>query len=164
MENSWLAENYSTTDEKRIFKQIYSYYYDLIIQPEEWEKDIWNIEKIRETHYIDYNSNSSIAKTLHFDNIKNVYFRDIFKKYIKQRLLSNNHFSWGTAFVYSVAISKFLNDISDKNPSWTDLKEIQRNNIEDYMIFLNTYANSPKNKIKNIKDWILNNIIFVQNF
>jgi hypothetical protein len=31
-------------------------------------------------------------------------------------------------------------------------------------MFLNTYANSPENKIKNKSDWILNNIIFSQKF
>lgn len=162
--NSWLVENYSTTDEKRIFRQIYNYYYELIVQPEEWEKDIWNIENIRKSNHVEYNRNSSLAMTIHFDYIKSEHFRNILKKYCKQRLSSNNHFSWGTALLYSIIITKFLNEISDKNPSWTDLKELERNHIEDYLIFLNTYANLSKNKIKAKNEWILNNIITVQKF
>jgi integrase len=162
--NSWLAENYFITDKKRIFKQLYSYYYELIIQPEEWEKDVWTIDKIIDKNHIEYNRNSSMSKKIQFDNIENVYFRNILKKYIKQRLLSNNHFAWGTALVYSVAISRLLNEIYGKNPTWIDLTKLERNNIEEYLIFLNTYANSPKNKIKNKCDWILNNVIFAQKF
>lgn len=162
--NSWLAENYFVTDEKKVFKKIYNYYYELIIQPEEWEKDIWNIKNIRNTNYVEYNRNSSLALKIHFDYIKNMNFREILKKYTKQRLLSNNHFSWGTALAYSIVITKFFNEISYKNPSWTDLKKLERENIEDYLMFLNTYANSPQNKIKDKNDWILNNIITIQKF
>ena len=78
---------------------IYSKLFPLTDTREEWEKDRWDVRvlhdkygmittKVYTNYYID------------FTKIEQGNMREQVKKYIKQRLLSKNNFSWGTATHY----------------------------------------------------------------
>ena len=64
----------------------------------EWEKDKWDIRNIAQ-YGISYNKSIS-HYYIDFSKVNNIAIRENFKKYIKQRLISSENFSWGTAVSY----------------------------------------------------------------
>ena len=114
------------------------YFNTLTDEREEWEKDKWDVRKL-EKYAITYNK-SNATHYLDFEKINNFKIRMEVKKYIKQRLIANNKFSWATAIQYLLYIPPFINFISELEPTWNDLKGLERQHILKYIEWLNVYA------------------------
>ncbi|MGL6107197.1 tyrosine-type recombinase/integrase [Romboutsia sp.] len=130
---------------------------------EEWEKDIWDVRNL-EQYGITY-SKSSQHHYLSFEKINNLKIREEVKKYIKQRLISNNKFSWNTAMNYLKFIPPFLNYINEAEPLWNDLKSLERQHILKYIEWLNIYAKENlTRKDSNSKLYIARSLECIQKF
>lgn len=130
---------------------------------DEWEKDIWDVRSL-EQYGITY-SKSSTHYLINFNKINNSKIKNEVKKYIKQRLIANNKFSWSTALQYLKYIPKFINFISELEPTWNDLKGLERKHIEKYREWLSIYAKENlERKNANSKNHILNSISTIQKF
>lgn len=130
---------------------------------EEWEKDKWDVRNL-ESYGITYNK-SSLAYYVDFNKICNFKIRECMKKYLKERLIINNNFTWATAIYYITYLSKFIDYISECEPSWNDLKELKRYHIENYILWLNVYIKkSPNRKGKNPKRYVHEAIKCLQKF
>ena len=115
---------------------------------DEWEKDIWDIRRLINKYDIEYNPSKN-EYLVNFSTIKNPYFKDAVKTYFKQRILSQNNFAWSTARTYVGWIGKFLNYISDMEPTWKDLKQLSRQHIEGYIEWLSQYVKGHTRKDAN---------------
>ncbi|MCU9808653.1 tyrosine-type recombinase/integrase [Paraclostridium sp. AKS46] len=129
----------------------------------EWEKDKWDIRNL-EQHGINYNKSLS-RYYIDFSKINNSKIREEFKKYIKQRLIANNKFSWSTALSYSDYISPFINYMCELDPTWNDLKGLERQHILKYIEWLNIYT--KENLIKknaNPKQYVAKSLSIIKKF
>lgn len=59
---------------------------------------------------------------------------------MKQRLLSKNNFSWGSAIAYFKHLPKFLSFVFSQEPVWKDLKGFKRSHMEQYIQWLHEYS------------------------
>lgn len=105
---------------------------------EEWEKDKWDVRNLKQ-YGITYNK-SSQRHHIDFNKINNLKIREEIKKYIKQRLISNNKFSWSSAYNYLIFIPPFINFICKIEPTWNDLKDLERRHMLKYIEWLHMYA------------------------
>ena len=105
---------------------------------EEWEKDIWDVRNL-DKYGITYNK-SEANYIINFTKVDNISIREGLKKYIKQRLISNNKFSFSSARFYLRFLPNFLNYICELEPTWNDLKGLERNHILKYIEWLNVYT------------------------
>lgn len=139
------------------------YFNTLIDEREEWEKDKWDVRKL-EKYAITYNK-STTQYFVDFNKINNFKIRMEVKKYIKQRLIANNKFSWATAIQYLVYIPPFINFISELEPTWNDLKGLERQHILKYIEWLNVYAKENlTQRNANHKKYISNALSTIQKF
>ena len=130
---------------------------------EEWEKDIWDVRNL-DKYGITYNK-SITHYYIDFSKINNLEIRNEVKKYIKQRLIANNKFSWGTTMRYLQVLPIFLNYICKLEPTWSDLKNLERTHIEKYIAWINIYAKENSNrKDANSKRYILKSLSIIQKF
>ncbi|PFK22382.1 tyrosine-type recombinase/integrase, partial [Bacillus cereus] len=135
-----------TTSIANFFPVLHKYLCELTDTREEWEKDRWDIRMLHKKHGIKY-VKSTGTYYIDFTKIDFTTIRSEIKRYIKQRLLSNNHFSWNTARDYLNYLPKFFCFIFSLEPTWTDLKMLQRYHIEKYIQWLYTYTqNRPPRK------------------
>lgn len=142
---------------------IVSSFNKLTDEREEWEKDRWDIRNL-ERYGLTYNKSKN-NYYINFSKINNTKIRNEFKKYIKQRLISNNKFSWSSARNYSSFIPPFINYICELEPTWNDLKGLERNHIEKYIEWLNIYAkDNLTQKNANPKVYIALALGYVQKF
>ena len=130
---------------------------------EEWEKDIWDVRNL-EQYGITYNK-SETNYLINFNKIINLRIREEIKKYIKQRLIANNKFSFGQALNYLKRIPPFINYICELEPTWDDFKDLERHHILKYIDFLNTYAkNNLTRKDANPKYYVNKTLSTVEKF
>lgn len=122
-------------------RKIYSYFFVLTDTREEWEKERWDVRVLHDKYGVAYNK-SKTDYYMDFTKLEQGKMREQIKKYIKQRLLSKNNLSWGTAQSYLVHFPKFVSFIFSLEPSWTDLKRLNRSHIEQYIQWLHKYAKS----------------------
>mgnify|MGYP001088534515 FL=1 len=108
---------------------------------EEWDKDRWDVRELHDKYGIAYNKSRSDYH-LDFTKIEQENMRRQVKKYIKQRLLSKNNFSWGTAGAYLKYLPEFLSFVFSLEPIWDDLKGLKRSHMEQYIQLLHQYAKS----------------------
>ncbi|MPM23623.1 Tyrosine recombinase XerC [bioreactor metagenome] len=131
---------------------------------EEWEKDIWDVRNL-EQYGIAYNK-SNTSYLIDFSKVNNLKIRKEIKIYMKQRLIANSKFSFGTArnyFLYQ--LPDFLNFICKLEPTWNDLKGLERHHILKYIEWLNIYSkNNLTNKNANSKHYILKSLGIIQKF
>ena len=138
-------------------------FYILTDEREEWEKDKWDIRNL-EQYGISY-TKSSQEHYLGFGKINNVKIKNEVKKYIKQRLIANNKFSWGTARNYLKFIPSFINYICELEPTWNDLKYLERQHILKYIEWLNIYAkDNLTQKGANPKIYVATSLSIIQKF
>ncbi|HHT7240209.1 tyrosine-type recombinase/integrase [Bacillus cereus] len=121
-------------------RAIHSSFFTLTDLRDEWEKDRWDIRILYDKYGISYNK-SQTAHYINFTTIEQVKIREETKRYIKQRLISKNHFSWSSACNYLKALPKFLSFIFSMEPAWNDLKGLKRSHMEKYIQWLQEYAN-----------------------
>ena len=138
--------NFKLTGKEYIFKTpsanfleiITSCLSKLIDEREEWKKDKWDVRNL-EQYGVTYNK-SRTTYYINFQKINNLNMREEIKKYIKQRLVANNKFSCSRALSYLQYIPPFMNYICELEPTWNDLKNLQRQHILKYIEWLNIYA------------------------
>lgn len=139
------------------------YFNELLDEREEWEKDKWDVRKLNK--YGISCSKTGSHYYIHFDKIYNISIRSGIKEYIKQRLISNNKFSWGTACNYMMVLPNFANYICNLEPTWNDFKNLERNHILKYIEWLNIYATENLiQKNSNPKQYILTSLNIIQKF
>ena len=147
-----------------ILRNMYDKYFDLMDTREEWEKDSWDVRILNQKYGIEFNE-SQTKSYINFNNISNHIFKNIVKQYCQQRLLSRNNFSVSTAQAYCSYIPPFLNFINELEPTWNDLKELNRQHIEKYIVYLNEYTqNQLTRKNPNPKRYILMALCMVEKF
>ncbi len=147
-----------------VLRSIYETYFKLMDTREEWEKDCWDVRVLNKKYGIDC-SKSNTQYYINFNQIYNTAFRTGFKKYTKQRLLSRNNFSINTAQNYSIISSIFLNFISKLEPTWNDLKELNRQHIEQFIVYLNEYSKTQlKRKDANPTGYIFKSLNTIETF
>lgn len=120
----------------------------------EWEKDVWDIRKLEKYGLLFNKTHSNYY--IYFDKINNTYFRNTVKRYIREKIISNNRFTCGTAQNYLPMLTKFMNFISDSEPRWKTLKSLDRNHVEKYIEWLHTYCyNRKKHNNDNSNDYMI---------
>ncbi len=120
---------------------LHSSFFELTDICEEWEKDRWDVRVLHDQYGIDYVKSDS-NYYIDFTKIEQVRMRQQVKKYIKQRLLSKNNFSWSTARNYLKVLPKFLSFVFSLEPAWNDLKGLKRFHMEQYIQWMHEYAKS----------------------
>ncbi|PER93733.1 transposase [Bacillus sp. AFS059628] len=124
---------------------IHSYLFQLTDTREEWEKDRWDIRILNQTYGIEYNKSMN-HYYIDFKKIEHQSIRKQVKKYTKQRLLSKNNFSCGTAQTYLKYLPSFINFILSLEPTWNDLKQLKRSHMEQYIQWLHKYTQHQINR------------------
>lgn len=163
-QNTIYGEYTNKTSVGNVLRNIYETYFNLMDTREEWEKDCWDVRVLNKKYGIDY-LKSNTQYYINFNKICNTAFRTGFKKYAKQRLLSRNNFSVRTAQNYSIIISLFLNFISELEPKWNDLNELNRWYIEQFIVYLNKYAQTQlKYKNANPTQYIFKSLTTIETF
>lgn len=126
-------------------RNIHSTLFELTDIREELEKDRWDVRLLHDQYGIDYNK-SLTHYYLDFTKIEKLKIRDHVKKYIKQRLLSKNNFSWSTARNYLKYLPAFLSYIFSLEPTWNDLTQLKRLHMEQYLQWLHKFAKNNLNR------------------
>jgi len=117
----------------QLYNRIFSFYLDWYDERDETDKDIWNVRKLG----IDYNKSTATDCTLNFNSVP-IAFRDLIKRYIKSRVLIQESLSWGSAIQNISKLPTFFNFIHKKYPNWNGLKQLGRNDIEEFIQHLRT--------------------------
>jgi integrase len=177
---SWLSENgvkIQSTQQHHVYGEytnktgianflrvIYSYLFHLTDNREEWEKDRWDVRILHQKYGIDY-IKSITTYYIDFTKIEHIHVREQVKKYMKQRLLSKNNFTWGTALRYMFFLPPFIKFIFSLEPTWNDFKHLKRSHMEQYIQWLHEYAkNYLKQKNANPEHYISRSLIIIQKF
>ncbi|OFD42006.1 transposase [Bacillus sp. MYb209] len=130
---------------------------------DEWEKDKWDIRNLHDKYGIDYNKSTNLYK-LDFSKIDEMV-REQVKKYFKQRLVSKNRFSTGTAQSYLKHIPGFFKFIFSLETTWKDLKPLTRAHIEKYIEHLHEYAkNNLKKRNAHPASYVMRSLSLLQKF
>lgn len=133
-------------------RKIYLSFFVLTDTREEWEKERWDVRVLHDKYGVAYNK-SKPDYYIDFTKVEQGKMREQIKKYFKQRILSKNKFSWGTAQNYLLYFSRFVSFIFSLEPSWTDLKRLNRSHIEQYILWIHEYAkNNLKQKMRILKN------------
>lgn len=106
---------------------------------EEQEKDIWQLCKF--DFPIRYNPIKN-AKTLNFTRIPQLNIRKEVKKVIYMHL---KHEAIGTILTEMAAVNRFTKYLKTRQPKITSLLTLQRRQLEEYLIYLQTEAGDRKN-------------------
>lgn len=168
----WLNENGISTLVKDgvrkssvavFLRKIYTLFFRYSDKREEWEKDRWDIRNLHDKYGIDYNK-SITHYFLNFSKI-DVRVREQVKKYVKQRLLSKNNFSWSSARSYLRFLPVFSAYIFSLEPIWKDLKRLKRTHIERYIEYLHEYSkNNLHQRNSHPEHYVSESIITIQKF
>lgn len=118
----------------QLYNRIQAFYLDWYDERSETEKDIWNVRKLG----IDYNQSTTNDCTLNF-NLVPTPFRELLKKYFKNRVLIQESLSWGSAIQNIAKLPVFFSFIHEKYPNWIGLEQLNRNDIEHFIEFLRTH-------------------------
>lgn len=156
-------EYYTTSPAGNFLGSIINSINVLTDEREEWIKDKWAIVNLEQ--YGIQHSRTSRSPYIDFGKINNLKLRKEVKKYIKQRLIANNKFSCGSATNYLKFIPPFLNYICELEPTWDDLKRLERHHILKYIEWLNIYVKENlTNKNANPKRYISISLGTIQKF
>ncbi|WP_017151359.1 tyrosine-type recombinase/integrase [Bacillus bingmayongensis] len=136
-------DSYIKTPVAGFLRTIYTTLSQYTDKQDGWEKDRWDVRILHEKYDINYNK-SRPNYYLDFSKIDRKVQEQV-KKYVKQRLLSKNNFSFGRATIYQNYLSKFFTFIFSLEPAWKNLKPLKRTHIEKYIKHLHEYA---KNNLK----------------
>lgn len=127
----------------RVFIQLHDFYSSLYDNRDEFSKDIWNFKKIN----IQFNQVSS-NNTINFSYIPNV-FRELAKKYIKERLLIHENLAGRTANDYVRMFNLFFSYTNEIHPEWKNLNFLQR---EDIFGFIERLRKTPNGGYSNARN------------
>ncbi|AJH20585.1 MULTISPECIES: tyrosine-type recombinase/integrase [Bacillus cereus group] len=144
-------------------RTIYTTFFQLTDQREEWEKEKWDIRILHDKYGFDYNQSIAMYY-LDFSKVDE-RVREQVKKYFKQRLLSTNKFSWQTAITYLKGLPMFFAFIFSLEPTWEDIKFLKRTHIEKYIEYLHKYAkNNLKKRNSHPESYVASSLNTLQKF
>lgn len=156
-------EYFGKTTIAYFLEMVIVYFNNLTDEREEWEKDKWDVRNL-EKYGISYNK-SQTNYYVNFSKITNLKIRKEFKKYIKQRLIASNKFSWSSTRSYLIFVPPFINYICELEPTWNHLKGLEREHILKYMEWLNMYVkNNLTQRNANHKKYVKESISAIQKF
>lgn len=151
------------TSEATFLSLVYDSIIKLFDNRDEWEKDDWDVRNL-EKYGIKYKKSGS-THYLKFSTIENKNIRTHVKKYFKTRLLSNNNFTWGTAYSTLISINLFCKYINEVEPNWNNFNKLSRDRIEDFYLYLNYYVkNNKKRKDSNPESYVQMTILKIRSF
>lgn len=174
----WLNENEVTTHRLRqkiiqkdsvektpvagILRRIYNMLFQHTDNREEFEKDKWDVRVLHDKYGVEYNKSKS-QYNLNFSKFdKDI--REQIKKYIKQRLLSKNKFSWCTAQNYLTFLPMFFTFVFSLEPTWTDLKALNRTHIVKYIDLYKYAKNNLKRRNSKPEQYVNLSLIKLQKY
>lgn len=146
-----------------ILRTIYSNLFALTDTREELDKDRWDVRILHDKYGINY-VKSSTNYYIDFTKIEQVNMRQHVKRYISLRLLGKNNFSWSRATHYLKALPNFFSILFSLEPTWTDLKELKRYHIEQYIKWLNKHAKEISIKNAHPEYYILQTLSVIRKF
>jgi integrase len=121
-----------------LLQQPYEFMFNFYDDREEFEKDIWDVRKIPGARYAQTKSGFRLS----FEGIP-LSFRTLAKKYSKARLSIR---SFSQCECDLMALHLFLCFIHKQYPRWKDLRELSRQDIENYLIWLQMCSEGLKTK------------------
>ncbi|WP_081143761.1 tyrosine-type recombinase/integrase [Bacillus cereus] len=143
-------------------RTIYTSFLRLTDNRKEWTKDKWDVRLLHNKYGIDYNKSKS-SYYLDFSKTDKK-IREEVKKYFKQRLLSKNKFSWGSAQNYMGILSPFFTFIFCIEPKWKDLKNLKRAHMEKYIEYLHDYSNNSTRPNSHPERYVNTALSIIQKF
>lgn len=114
------------------FNTMYSFYYDFYDDREEVEKDIWDFEKLG----IEYNEDAT-KRSIDFTGIKEPW-KPFVKRYIHERCVVVRDIKNPSGVLAVIRLTYLFNWLTKSYPEWTDLKELGRKDILDFVNHLRT--------------------------
>ena len=123
--------SYSTLNQ-RLLTQMHNFFEKYYDTRDEFEKDVWDSRNIPGAKI----TNTSANYFLDFTAIPLVY-RPLVKKYIKVQL---GLCSVMNCAMHIRAIKLFLLHLVSLHPEWTDLRQLSRSDIEDYLAWYKQFA------------------------
>lgn len=142
------------------FPTIYEKLFNLTDVREEFEKDKWDVRNLLDKYDVSYNYSDN-HYYLDYSKIKNLNYRNHFKKYIQMRLLGSKKLSWSSAYCYIYPLTGFFNFISEIEPEWNNLNNLSRVHIEKYLVTINKES---KIKSRNPKFFVFEKITKIYTF
>lgn len=141
----------------------YKYLCQMTDARNEWDKDIWDVKNLKQ-YGVDYERTRS-ASYIHFERIKNKYFKAQSKQILKEKLIAGSSFTWSTAVNWLPHISRFLNFVSEKEPEWKTLQFLERSHIAQYIEVVNQYAaENPTKRIVDPKKHVHRELTIINRF
>ncbi|WP_017815164.1 tyrosine-type recombinase/integrase [Paenibacillus shenyangensis] len=131
--------DYYTKIAEKLYVFLQGYYDD---RPEH-EKDMWQLDKLG----LPYNMSRRETR-INFTSILPPY-RDLVKKYFYHVLLLQRQITVATALNILKKVYLFFNFIYDRHPDWTDLKHLQRSDIEAFLAYVWTVDMGGSSHCKN---------------
>lgn len=136
--------------------QLFLFFSDFYDTQDEYDKDIWDCRKIPSVdipvHAMNYLVNFTYIP---------LAFRNLAKRYIKMRLTIS---ALVTIRLELNSITDFLQFVSKREPTWTDLRKLTRNHIE---AFIQEYLNAHPERSRHQLDKLLrtrNFLLRIQQF
>lgn len=142
-----------STPEVTFLRRICNYLYVITDIREEWEKDKWDVRKLKEKYAINF-SNSRTQYYMNFEIIENAEIRKQVKAYFKERLLSGKGFNWNTATAYFTMLNKFFDFINETEPKWNSLNLLERKHILKFIEYLRIHCSTFTHRNSNPNQYI----------
>ncbi|MFG3613371.1 tyrosine-type recombinase/integrase [Rummeliibacillus stabekisii] len=114
------------------FNSVYDFFFDFYDEREEFEKDIWNFDRLG----VDFNE-ASTKRCLDFTAIKEPW-KAVTKRYIKERCVVIQEIVPSTGVVGVTKLTYFFSWLFVEYPDWTDLKRLTRSIVLKYLHYLRT--------------------------
>ena len=127
---------YVRTLYQHVFNQLHAFFVNYYDTREETEKDIWDVRKIPGTKITENRSNYS----LNFSKIP-VPFRSLTKRYIKFRITIVSQSQGGHDLA---GLGLFLGFLYERHPTWKDLRNLTRKDMEAYLFWYRAYSEGWK--------------------
>lgn len=154
-----LNHRFNKTKKYKFLRSVHNELLKITDTRTEWEKDRWDIRELNKQYIIQQTETHS-EFYLDFSKIKNSFFKNLLKKYLKHKLIHvGRSLTWATAKYYARKVTVFLNYISTIEPTWNDLNKLNRSHIEQYLLFLReSIQNYRKQKNSNATEFIRRSI------
>jgi integrase len=126
----WQSQGISESNRLTAARSIYNFLFNLYDYQPEIEKDRWDVRKLG----LDFNITDGCYAIDFSLTPKN--FRGLSKRYIKERLIEKEDFTWSTAIRSNINLRVFLIFITEKYPHWNNLKQLSRSDILCFIDYL----------------------------
>jgi hypothetical protein len=110
---------------ENLLNRLYLFYQNYYDTRTEFEKEVWDVRNIPGARYADHES----RQILNFKDVPKP-FQDLAKRYLKFRI---SRLSIGQCSLDLKAIKLFLTFLHNRHPSWNNLKDLTRMDIEDFL-------------------------------